>query len=946
MQSRLISTLHTLSIAEKWYFLLLGIFFLLPVSASAQTLSLAGRWQYRLDPQDTGIQQQWFLQDFAGSITLPGTLDDAGIGAASSLNDESVNKAVLLMLTRRHSYIGPAWYSKDVVIPAGWKGKYIELLLERVLWDTRIWVDGQEAGTQESLIAPHRYDLGKLLTPGRHKLVIRIDNRKRYDMSTRDMAHAYTNGTQIIWNGVIGRMELSAREPVFIEQLQVYPDVKGNKARAVISFRNVSGRAKQTRLKVIVTGRDNRRVYAREMPVNIKTGAAVQELDIPLKDAGLWDEFDPCLYTLRATLTSGVADTRNTTFGMRSLTNDKGLLQLNGRRIFLRGTLECNIFPLTGYPPMDHKGWEKVFASAKAYGLNHLRFHSWCPPEAAFAVADSMGFYLQIELPFWNKNAGQDESMNAWLAAEAQHIIREYGNHPSFCFWSMGNELEGDFSWLSAMVTRLKKQDPRHLYTTTSFSFQRDHGRWPEPEDDFFITQYTKKGWVRGQGIFNTIPPDFITDYTRATDSLPVPLITHEIGQYSVFPNMEEISKYTGVLEPLNFKAIRKDLERKGLLPLAEQYLMASGKFAANLYKEEIERALKTKGMSGFQLLDLHDFPGQGTALIGILDAFWDSKGLVAAEEHRRYCGAVVPLLRFDKAVYTNAETFVAAAEVANFSKGALLNSTAIWAVHDQSSRQLAGGELPPQQIAIGNGQTLGTFSFDLKDVKTAKALTITLSLKGTGYRNRWSIWVYPAKVPAMRAAHATDIPGEIAGHASAVSPRDAIYTRSVTEALRLLEQGKNVLLNPDTLVLKGVEGRFAPVFWSPVHFPAQPGTMGILCDPTHPAFRHFPTAFYSDWQWWDLITSSKTMIIDSLPEVTPVVRVIDNFFRNRKMANVIEVKVSRGKLLLTSIDLERDLDKRHAARQFRYSLERYMNSGDFEPVVEWRGEEVMGLIR
>lgn len=892
--------------------------------ASAQTISLAGRWHYRLDPQDTGIQQEWFKQDFAGTISLPGTLDDAGIGTPTSLTDEAINKEVLLMLTRKHSYLGAAWYSKEIQVPANWNSKHIELILERVLWDTRIWVDGQEAGTRESLIAPHRYVLSKLLTPGKHKLVVRVDNRKRYDMSTRDMAHAWTNGTQIIWNGVIGRMQLTAKDQVHVEQLQVYPDVEHSSAKAVVSLQNMSGETRKARLKVRVTGSDRKEVFVREIPVDAPAGNSEQEIDIAIKNPKLWDEFNPHLYTVTATLTGGAVDTRSTTFGMRSLTNHDGMLQVNGRRIFLRGTLECNIFPLTGHPPMDHAGWKKVFTSARAYGLNHLRFHSWCPPEAAFAVADSMGFYIQVELPFWNKNAGKIEAMNKWLAAEAQLIIQEYGNHPSFCFWSMGNELEGDFSWLAGMVTTLKKQDPRHLYTTTSFSFQKDHGRWPEPEDDFFITQYTKKGWVRGQGIFNTIPPDFITDYTKAIDSLPAPIITHEIGQYSVFPNMDEIRKYTGVLDPLNLKAIRKDLQRKGLLPLAKQYLLASGKFAANLYKEEIERALKTNGMSGFQLLDLHDFPGQGTALIGILDAFWDSKGLVTAAEHRMYCGPVVPLIRFDKATYTNAETFTATAEIANFSKDILRNSTPVWTVRDKTGKQIAAGTLQRQDIATGNGHTIGKFSFDLKDISAATALTITLSLKGTDYQNKWNIWVYPATVASTGAT----------------------FTRSPEEALALLQQGKTVLLNPDTASLKGVEGRFAPVFWSPVHFPDQPGTMGILCDPKHAAFRYFPTAFYSDWQWWDLITSSKTMVIDSLPAMTPVVRVIDNFFKNRKMANVIEAKIGKGKLILTSIDLARDLDKRPAARQLRYSLERYITSRDFNPSVELTEAQLRQLLK
>jgi len=233
--------------------------------------------------------------------------------------------------------------------------------------------------------------------------------------------------------------------------------------------------------------------------------------------------------------------------------------------------LECSIFPLTGHPPLDEAGWKKVFGAAREYGLNHLRFHSWCPPEAAFAAADKMGMYLQVELPNWSLTFGKDQSMVNFINEEADNIIREYGNHPSFVLWSMGNELEGDFDLLTDLVTRLKNKDPRHLYTTTTYSFQKGHGLQPETVDDFYITQNTEKGWVRGQGVFDQLSPDFKTDYTNSIDHITIPMVSHEIGQYSVFPDMKEIEKYKGVLTPVNFIAVKNDLEKKGLLAKAEQ---------------------------------------------------------------------------------------------------------------------------------------------------------------------------------------------------------------------------------------------------------------------------------------------------------------------------------------------------------------------------------------
>lgn len=908
-----------------------GLFLInIQIQVKAQgVISLAGKWNVKLDSLDEGVSQQWFNQKFGTAIQLPGTLDDAGIGAKTNLTDGKIEKEVLLKLTRKHSYIGATWYTKDIVIPQNWKNKQVYLYLERVIWNTQVWIDGKEAGTAESLSVPHRFDLSTLLTPGRHRIAIRIDNRKQYDISYKGMAHAYTDGTQIIWNGVIGKIQLIAKNMLDVNLIQTYPKVEDKSVAVSVLLQNNLKKEAKGDLIVQVLDKNKSVVASKSLTVALPIGESNKTIMLALgKNALLWDEFNPNLYTVKVQLIGSkkAAAVAETTFGLREIVSNKNNILINGKPVFLRGTLECNVFPLTGHPPMNEKGWLKVFNTAKEYGLNHLRFHSWYPPEAAFKVADSLGFYLQVELPLWSLTVGKDEKTNRFIEEEAIRISKEYGNHPSFCLWSMGNELQGDFKWMSKLVNTLKAIDKRHLYTTTTFTFEKNHGVWPEPDDEFFITQYTKKGWVRGQGIFNSFAPNFSTDYTAAVEGMQVPLITHEIGQYSVYPNIEEIKKYTGVLDPLNFKAIRTDLQKKKLLPFAQSFMLASGKFAANLYKEEIERAMKTKGISGYQLLDLHDFPGQGTALVGVLDAFWDSKGLVTPEEHRMYTNVVVPLIRFKKATYNNTEKFEAKAEVANFSSSNLKDITPVWLVTDQQGNLLFNGELNNTDIPLGSGIKLGDFGFELKTITKATELTIELQLKGTSYKNRWTIWVYPAQLN--------------------LNEPDILFTTSFKDALKYLDEGKNVLLNPDTATINGVKGRFAPVFWSPVHFPDQPGTMGILCEPKHPALANFPTQFYSNWQWWDLITSSKTMVIDSLPSMVPIVRVIDNFYKNRKMANIIEAKVGNGNLILVSLDISHHLNERPTAKQLRYSLQQYMKSKVFSPTVTLTVEQLETLIK
>jgi len=854
--------------------------FVLAVSAQ-QTIDLSGKWQVRLNTNQ--VQ----------SITLPNTLDGAGIGEPNTLQPE-LTKPQLSRLTRKHSYIGTATYQRYITISKEMAGKPLQLMLERVMWRSRLMIDGKDMGQmQESLTSPHLFYIKDGLTEGNHTLTLTIDNNKLHDISVDNLAHSYTNDTQIMWNGVLGRMELCVA-PV-ISDVQVYPDVDKQQVLIRLSLQESTEEP-----QFLLDGQEVK-------PTKKATGKYL----LPISDMKTWSEFQPYLYTLTV-LFNGQSST--VTFGMRSFKAEGNRLLINGHPSFLRGTLECCIFPLTGTPPTDERGWMKVFTTAREYGLNHLRFHSWCPPDAAFRVADKMGFYCQVELPNWSLTVNSDSATAKFLYREFDNIIHHYGNHPSLCIISCGNELQPDFKFLNELTHYMKMQDPRHLYVTSTFTFEKGHGVKQEPEDDIFITQWTDNGWVRGQGVFDERVPDFKTDYRQAAKDITVPLVSHEIGQYSVYPNIKEIDKYTGVLEPLNFKAIRNDLKKKGLLHRADDYLKASGKLAAILYKEEIERAMKTPQQSGFQLLDLHDFPGQGTALVGLLDAFWDSKGLVEPQRFREACAPVVPLAQFDKAVWKADETFTAQVDIANYSLESMNDKTICWQLCDEA------GDI----YSEGTGKQI---SIPLNQVEKAKRFELIVSIMDTPWRNRWNIWVYP------------DISSKF--H---VSSSKLVVTADVNEALKALAKGKKVLLSPKTSTLKGLEGKFLPVFWSPVHFPKQAGTMGLLCNPQHPALAHFPTDMHSDWQWWNLVKRSRVMVLDSIPAVSPIVESVDNFVNNRRLAQIFEAKVGKGSLIFSSIDLLTDAHLPEI-QQMQYSLVQYMLSREFQPAMRLSESDIRSLI-
>ncbi|UMB59212.1 glycoside hydrolase family 2 [Lutibacter sp. A80] len=878
-----------------------------------EKIDLSGIWEVKLDSTNIGASDNWAARKFKGSkIELPGTLDDAGLGKPNTLVP-AINNYVMSNLTRKHQYIGKAWYQKEIEIPNSWDAQKIILSLERIIWESSIYVDGELLGSANSLVGAHEYDLSKNLTPGKHLLTIVIDNSNKFpninvtstkypDKVNQNMAHAYTNHTQIKWNGILGDITLKALNKNYPKNLQVYPNSELNKLK--VTFQQTI--AEDEMVNCIIKSVDGEDVFNEKVSVTKQVDGTVGFEISKLENLKLWDEFNSNLYTVEVITNSGNVET---TFGYKFVSSKDGDLLLNGKRIFLRGNLECVIFPLTGYPPTEKADWAKLIKQAKDYGLNHLRFHSWCPPKAAFEAADEAGFYYQVELPHWSLKVGEDANTTAFLKEEALKIIKDYGNHPSFVLMALGNELQGDINVLNTMVAELKPKDNRHLYATTAFSFQKPTGTRPEKEDEFFIAQWTDKGWIRGQGIFNDKPPHFNADYTSGSAHIDIPLISHEIGQYSVYPDMSEISKYTGVLEPLNFIAVKQDLEKKGLIDLAPDFTHASGKLAALLYKEEIERALKTPSFDGFQLLQLQDFPGQGTALVGLLNAFWESKGIISAEEFSQFNSELVPLIRFEKAIYETGESFKASIEIANFFQEKQ-NQIIDWAITDETGEVVKKGSFKDVNLLIGNNINLGSINYKI-DAKSAEKLTVTVNLKGTKYKNSWNIWVYPKEV------HEND--------------ENILITSSFQDALKGLSIGKSVFLNPDYKNLQGIEGRFVPVFWSPVHFPNQPATMGLLLDDKHLAFSSFPTSTHTDWQWWDLCINSKSIITDSL-NVTPIVRVIDNFVTNHNLATVFEAKVGKGKLIFSSIDLMSNLIDRPVARQLRFSLLEYMNSNEFNP--------------
>jgi hypothetical protein len=424
-------------------------------------------------------------------------------------------------------------------------------------------------------------------------------------------------------------------------------------------------------------------------------------------------------------------------------------------------------------------------------------------------------------------------------------------------------------------------------------------------------------GDVQSTTRFNTHPPETSSDYREAIAGIDRPLLSHEVGQWASYPDLAELPRYNGVLRNHNYELIREHLRERGLLSQAEDFARASGRLALLLYKEEIESALRTPGFGGFQLLDLHDYPGQGVSTVGVLDSFWESRGLTAPELFREFCCPTVPLLRLPKRIWMDTETLQATVDIAHFGPEPLRRARPKWSLCDADGRALAGGELAVTDISAGGLTTLGRLSVALNGFRAPAKLVLQLAIEGTGFRNRWDVWVYPAEIRIETPRGVTVADGWSPGIAGR------------------LERGETVLLLPESGI--GPDSRpgcFTPVFWNPIHKPDQPAkTHGLLCDPAHPLFRDFPTEAHANWQWWELLMPSRVMNVTGLgPGLRPLVQAIDTYTQNETLALAFECRVGAGRLLVCSINLRDALDRRPAARQFLRSLYGYVAGGDFQP--------------
>ena len=900
-----------------------------PASAQRQRLDLSGKWNFRLMEVPDSLQHMAVEE---GVIRLPGTLDSNNAGIKNPISQSTDNAA------RRFTYTGRAIYTRYIDIPEEAAGKQIFLNLERTRPST-VRVDGINAGYRSCISATQCFDLTQFLTPGKHLLEITVDNGKSIPPAVRNSSHACTEATQTNWNGITGDLFLEIVDPNYISSVKLTPDPAG---KAFIVDGEIARKSDAGPLTITVTGNGVTK-YKTILPDDRDEFS----IYLPLgRNARLWSEWDPALYDVTVTLSDlkgKKLDSVIRSSGLREFSTSGGNFTINGEPTFLRGRHDACVWPLTAYAPTDIKTWRRYFSILKEYGINHVRFHSWCPPEACFAAADESGIYLQPELTIWGEIDKDQSPLLEFLDADMEAIITQYGHHPSFTMFAIGNELWGDTKIMKDYIDKAREMMPGLLATYGSNIYLGYQGHIEG--EDFLVTCRVGGGdgvstHARASfsfadadngGIMNSTYPNTEMNFSGAISHSPVPVVGHETGQYQIYPDFDIIGKYTGVLRPDNFEEFRRRAQESGTLRKADKYAKASGEWAAKLYKADMEMNLRTPDMGGFQLLDIQDYPGQGTALVGILDPFMESKGLITPEKWRESCNDITVLAELPKLTYTSGDILKFNILTADYSDKDLKGSSIEWKLPFTSGHS----SIDPQKGVTRQDEV----EVKLQPVKQPEKMQLNLSLHTPDgnevIANSYDIWIYPEETKSVKGV---------------------TVTNNLEEALELLEKGKKVILHPDsaTVASTTLPPLFQTDYWNYRMFLSicnkvgrtpSPGTLGLLVNETHPAFNSFPTDSHTDWQWFDIISHSRLLIIDRLPAtIDPIIEPIDNIDRNYRLAMMLECNVGKGKLLLVMTDLDGVLSTPEG-RWYRNSLEQYVASKEFKPLLTLSPRQLTDLL-
>ena len=620
----------------------------------------------------------------------------------------------------------------------------------------------------------------------------------------------------------------------------------------------------------------------------------------------------------------------------------------DGKPLYFRATHFGGEYPMTGYPETDSDWWRKRMRIVRDWGLNAVRCHSYCPPEAAFQAADEEGIFLLVECGMWNVFR-EGIHMLEVLREETERILRQFGHHPSFAFFSPSNEPGG--SWyqpLREWVTETREYDRRlgyegrRLYTAQSGWFY-DVPPAQITGTDFIYFHRSGYGPFTGGTIRNSQGWKG-GDYSPSVEGSVLPVVCHELGQWCAYPDFRIIQKLTGHLQPGNFRIFQEIARENGVLPLAEKFLWCSGRNQLRLYKEELEANFRTPQLKGFELLDLHDYAGQGTALVGLLDILWEEKGYAEPEEFRCFCGDTVLLARLESYVWKNTDRVEVPVEISHFGQEELRNVSVEWRLTGEGEIYRSG-RLATVSVPCGSCRSVGSITLDFAGIIRSRELILELSLERRKdnpgesredssengrteewqCRNSWRLTVFAVQEEEKRSDKE---------RSDKERPDKVLYTRNWQEAKEALAGGGAVAYAPylSELSYDCPALSMKNVFWNGQMGPSWIRSLGLVVNTEHPVFQYFPSAEDGGWQWEDILENARGFWLKGMENINPIVCPIDDWNRSLSLALMFEAAVGKGRLLMITADLAGSFEERPAAYCLKQAVLRYAASEEFRP--------------
>jgi beta-galactosidase len=926
-------------------------------------MSLNGEWQFVLDSNDAYRGDELSPGMLDSSIQVPGSWEEQGFGEPSQHEPLGTWKKL-------REYVGAAWYAKEVTIPEQMEGKQFILVLAGARWKSQVWIDGRLVGEDDSLVCEHKFDITPFIQPGKPQLlVVKLDNRMHLPLAESHI-HSYHTATN--WGGITGGAHIEVLPLSHIERTILTPNASARTIDLEISLSLAEHTPDSAwQVEVEVTTEDGGTIASASIPANGSGSQRSLSVKLTLGDqAQLWSDRHPKLYraSLHLKHQGVLKDSYSLRFGLRSIGTQGKDIVLNGSPIYLRGYVDCCIFPLTGYPVWDREHYRQQFRTVKDYGFNHVRLHGWTAPKPFWEAADEEGMLVQTELPHWSnwynpRDSKVPEAVHDFFQRELERIIRTLNEHPSFILLSPGNELTSQQGHpaLNELVQTAREIDPSRLYTdNTGFGELPAHDR----EGDFYIPTLN---WHTPYHIDDAATPNTREDYEKVTVLSDKPLIAHEHGQFTMYVRPSEVSKYSGILRPNWLYTTLETLEAKQLTGRVDEFIEATGSLLVRSLKEAMERARRTAGLSGIQLLDIRDFPGQGHATTGILDVFWDSKGIIEPDAFRSFNDETVLVMRSSGRTFFAGEAHTVEIECSHFGSKSINEAALRWEL-TSDGQTIRSGSFHDLHIPQGRLHFIGRIQVDAEANATlaqALELRVTLEYQETRVLNQWEFWAFPrtqklqnesriwSNVWSLRPAlSGADFRQQFGinwlSHKEEKGTELAITDQLSRFVLQyVLDGGSAWLMVKPGIMHDEVESKFLPIFWNYLWFPLQSGTtMGMVIH-DHPLMSRFPHDGKSNWQWYHLVDKTPAIGLDSVPQVKPIVEVIDNFNRAKKLAYAFEVRIGKGKLFVSSFRLHEKYDiKRPESAYLLQQTIQYLRSDQFNPDVRLSVGEILGLFK